>query len=224
MEAKRTYMNRVKKSNPDFYLYSASIFLVEQKVKPKKVLLAMNKNCIRITDTSMKKEVLLEFKWPEILHWRAEEGKSFNFAAGSALKPQKPMFFTKRPDIICDIFEEFIEVSNFRPKVLDKDSQQIAPVPPIEPLTSNPAKNRKRSIRFSTAEERIREARGKRGSMAVQADMMSMLSFNSGSLSKSFIRPASVYANFNFEDVYSQALNEVSNSYIGGSGIKSKKQ
>lgn len=74
--------------------YGFTTFSVEQRKKPKKVLLVFaTEGLIILNGQSTTKEVMNFYPWETIYGWRTEVGKSWHVTAGSLAKPIKLNFF-----------------------------------------------------------------------------------------------------------------------------------
>jgi len=108
VEAKNIYLEKMK----EWHLFGSSIFCVEQRVKPKKALVAINKEGLFILNRqSEKKDLVHFFNWREIATWRVDHGKSFHITAGSLAKPVKLSLFCKHPDAINISFNDYLNMA-----------------------------------------------------------------------------------------------------------------
>eukprot|EP01114_Cavostelium_apophysatum_P013166 TRINITY_DN3125_c0_g1_i3.p1 TRINITY_DN3125_c0_g1~~TRINITY_DN3125_c0_g1_i3.p1 ORF type:complete len:2243 (+),score=811.97 TRINITY_DN3125_c0_g1_i3:147-6875(+) len=134
-EGKTIYLEKMR----EWHVYGSSIFPVEQRVKPKKALIAINPEGLFILDRQAEtKEVVYFFQWREVATWRVEEGKSFHITAGSAVKPVKLNLFCKYPEAINIAFNDYLNMA----------------------LEMNKARQEKKVYRPpSTVQQRLNEAR-----------------------------------------------------------------
>jgi len=124
IEAKHIYLRYMR----EWKFYGSSIFIVEQRKKPKKVLLAITREGISILNFySCEKEVIEEYHWKIISNWRFEPEKSFYFSAGSLAKPVKLTFLYPHPESISITIENFVTmiVEERKRKVISNAQERI---------------------------------------------------------------------------------------------------
>eukprot|EP01119_Soliformovum_irregulare_P011679 TRINITY_DN294_c0_g2_i4.p1 TRINITY_DN294_c0_g2~~TRINITY_DN294_c0_g2_i4.p1 ORF type:complete len:1395 (-),score=561.67 TRINITY_DN294_c0_g2_i4:6-4190(-) len=208
-EARNLFLGHMKTWN----LYGSTIFSVEMKKKPKKCLLAMNKEGMHILDAStLTKDETAFVPWGEVIGWRTEFEKGWHLKSGDLIKPRQYNFLTKTPRAIEIIFDQYIALftESTGKHLVNTDVKSLANTTAV---TSN-------------AKERVKEANKQRASVRESVRQSARLSVNhsvTANVAKKSdgdgdgdddampkrashvpsSRPSSVYNSFNFEDAKS---------------------
>jgi len=105
LEARQSYLTYVR----EWPLYGSTVFSVEQRKKPKDVLICFNpKGLYILNKSSVKKDILKEFPWNEVSNWRYDS-TGWHLTCGSLVKPIKFQFSTKYPHILTNSIEGFLK-------------------------------------------------------------------------------------------------------------------